>query len=622
MRFVRGIWSLLVGVKDALVLVFMLLFFGVLYALLSARPAPTVAEGVLMLDLRGPVVEQPAEADPMAVLSGGNLPREYSLRHLKQALLAAKDDGRVKAVALDLDRFGGGGQAALGEVGDAMAEVRRSGKPVLAYATAYSDDAYQLASHASEVWLNPMGMVAIAGPGGNNLYFKGLLDKLGVTANVYRVGTHKAAVEPFIRSDMSPEARENAEALTGNLFETWLQDVRQARTKAQLVPYIRNPTAVVTAAGGDFAQAALRSGLVDRVGERRQFEERLAALGGEDKNARGGYKRIRLESYMAAAAKQRDAGPIGVVTVAGTIVDGRAGAGTAAGDSIAEAIEKGLRGEKLKALVVRIDSPGGSATASERIRQALLQAKAQNIPVVASMGNVAASGGYWVATGADHIMAEPSTITGSIGVFGILPSFQGSLDKLGVGADGVKTTPLSGEPDLLNGPSPEASRLIQMGVESIYRQFLGIVAQNRGKTPQQIDQIAQGRVWAGGPARQLGLVDSFGGMDEAIAKAAELAKLGDERGVTYLERPRSTWAGLVDMLRNDGDAAEGVDAFASLGRGHERQIVSALTDARSILTGPTVQVRCLECGPSLQGAVPAGQERTLVGELAGWLGLR
>ena len=598
MRFVRGVWHLLVGIKDALVLVLMLMFFGLLYAVLSARPSPAVHDGVLMLDLKGSIAEQPAEVDPLNTLGGSTAPREYSLRTLRAALFAASEDDRVKAVALDLDRFTGGGTASLGEVGDALDTVRRSGKPVLAYATAYTDDGYQLAAHASEVWLNPLGTVALAGPGGNNLYFKGLLDKLGVTANVYRVGTYKSAVEPFTRSDMSPEARQNAQELAANLFEGWRDDVRSARPKAAIEPYIRDTAGAVAAAGGDFAAAAQRAGLVDKIGERRQFEKRLAALGGVDEGARGGFRRIRLDQYAASEVREDTTGPIGVVTVAGTIVDGKAGLGTAAGDSIAEAIEKGLRKGDLKALVVRIDSPGGSVTGSERIRQALLEAKARKIPIVASMGNVAASGGYWVATAADHIVAEPSTITGSIGVFGILPSFQGSLQKLGIGADGVKTTPLSGEPDLLRGPSPEAGRLVQMGVESIYRRFLGIVAQARGKTPSQVDQIAQGRVWAGGTARQLGLVDSFGGMDEAIARAAGLAKLGNERGVTYLERPKS-WRGEFASLfdgGDDGGSGDEVDGFAALGAGDRGEIAAALGTARQLLDGPTVQVRCLECG--------------------------
>lgn len=598
MKFVRGVWHLLVGIKDALVLIFMLLFFGTLYAILSHRPAP-VGDGVLDLALKGTIVEQPAENDPVSAFGGSAGPRQYSLRQLRAAILAAKDDGRVKAVALDLDSFAGGGQTAIHDIGQALDQVRRGGKPVVAYATAYTDDSYQLAAHASEVWLNPLGTIALAGPGGTNLYYKGLMDKLGVTANVYRVGAFKSAVEPYIRNDMSPEARENAQSLAGNLLEAWREDVHTARPKAAVDPYLQNMAGVVTAAGGNFAQAALRSGLVDKVGERQQYEARLAQLGGAADKERGGYRHIGLSAYAADKVHEDKGGPIGVVTVAGTIVDGKAPLGTAGGDSIANVIEKGVRSGKLKALVVRIDSPGGSVTGSERIRSALLAARAKGIPVVASMGNVAASGGYWVSTAASQVIAEPSTITGSIGVFAVLPSFQGSLQKLGVGADGVKTTPQSGEPDLLRGPSPQASQLLQMGVNSIYANFLGIVAKARGKTPEQINAIAGGRVWAGGPAKQLGLVDSFGGMDEAIAKAAQLANLGDERGVTYLDRPKSWKSALFSAVRdNDDDGTTGseADGFAVLGGRGAAELFAGLAQAREVLSGPTIQVRCLECG--------------------------
>jgi len=605
MRFVRGIWHLLVGIKDALVLIFMLIFFGTLYAILSHRPAP-VGNGVLDLALKGSVVEQPSESDPFATLGGNAAPRQYSLRQLRAAILAAKDDGRVKAIALDLDNFAGGGQAALHDVGAALDEVRRARKPVIAYATAYTDDSYQLAAHASEVWLNPLGTVALAGPGGSNLYYKGLFDKLGVTANVYRVGAFKSAVEPYLRSDMSPEARENAQGLAGNLLETWREDVKTARPRAALDPYLQNMAGVVTASGGDFARAALRAGLVDRVGERQQYEARLAQLGGSSDRERGGYKHIALAAYVSDKVRDNNTGPIGVVTVAGTIVDGKAPLGTAGGDSIANVIEKGVRSGKLKALVVRIDSPGGSVTGSERIRQALLAARAKGIPVVASMGNVAASGGYWISTAASHIVAEPSTITGSIGVFAVLPSFQGTLQKLGVGADGVKTTPLSGEPDLLRGPSPQANQLLQLGVNSIYSRFLGIVAQARGKTAAQVNEIAGGRVWAGGTAKQLGLVDSFGGMDEAVAKAAGLAKLGDERDVTYLERPKGWRSAFYSMLRDDdSNSGNEADGFATLGGRGSAELLAGLAQAREVLSGPTIQVRCLECASGTPPQVKA-----------------
>jgi len=622
MKFVRAIWKLLVGIKDALVLLVMLLFFALLYAGLSARPQP-VTDGVLALDLDGTVVEEPARADLSALAGGGTGVKQYRLRDLVAALDEARDDDRVKAVALDLEGFLGGGQTAMGDLSDALRRVRAAGKPVVAYSVGYSDDGYLLAAAASEVWLNPLGAVAIAGPGGSNLYFKGFLDKLGVTANVYRVGTYKSAVEPFIRNDMSSESRENYQSFGDALLETWRESAMRARPKAKLDAYMRDMPGAVDAAGGDLAKAALTAGLVDKLADRRAFEKRLAELGGEDDDAAGGYNRIKLASYIAERVERDPNGPIGVVTIAGEIIDGKAPLGTAGGDSIAKAIEKGLSDGGLKALVVRVDSPGGSVLASERIRQAILAAKERKLPVVVSMGNVAASGGYWVSTPADYIFAEPSTITGSIGVFGILPSFEGTLTKLGMGADGIKTTPLSGEPDLLRGPSPEIERLIQASVESIYRHFLGLVSQSRRKPPADIDRIAQGRVWDGGTARQLGLVDGFGGMEEAIAKAAELAKLDTgQRGVRYLERPQSLTDSLLEMLatgeRDDGTAP--ADGFAVLGGSPERELAAALADLRSILSGPRIQARCLECGlvaPVRLGA-PVRSDTGLLALLAEW----
>jgi len=620
MKFVAAIWKLLVGIKDALVLILMLFFFAGVYGALSSRP-PAVRDGVLDLDLNGAVVEQPTTAD-FSDIAGGSRVQQYRLRDLIAALDQAKDDSRVKAVALDLDGFTGGGQTAMGDLAAAVRQIRGAGKPVVAYAAGYTNDSYQLASAASEIWLNPLGAVLVTGPGSTHLYYKGLLDKLGVTANVYRVGTYKSAVEPFIRNDMSPEAKQNYMALDAAELESWRQSIRQSRPKANVDAFLQNMNGAVAAAGGDMAKAAVAAGLVDRIGERTQFEARLAELGGKKDAQPGTFPKIRLSSYIADRVDQRPRGPIGVVTIAGMIVDGKGRGGNAGGDTIAKQVQDGIR-NGIKALVVRVDSPGGSVLASERIRQALVDARAKNIPVVVSMGNVAASGGYWVSTPANFIYAEPSTITGSIGVFGVIPSFQGTLQKLGVGADGVKSTPLAGEPDLFKGPSPEANQLIQTGVNAMYARFLRIVGAARHKSPADVDKIAQGRVWDGGTAHQIGLVDGFGGMPEAIAKAGELAHLGpNDRGIRFLEPPKNFRDQLLETLLNqekDDDTSSTEDAFAVLAQQPQQQLAAALTEVHSILAGPSIQARCLEC-PSAAPAKLEKKDLTLLEVIKSWLG--
>src|SRR6185437_9655999 len=303
MKFVRAIWKLLVGIKDVLVLIFMLIFFGALYSALSARPAP-VHNGVLDLSLNGSVVEQPARARWSDIASGNRL-GEYRLRDLVQALDKARDDGRVKGVALDLSGFVGGGETTIQDLAAAVRRVRAAGKPVIAYSVGYTDSSYELASAASEIWLNPLGAVLVTGPGGSNLYYKGLLDKLGVTANVYRVGTYKAAVEPFIRNDMSPAAKQNAQALDQAELESWKQTVKQARPKANVDLFLTNMNAAVAATGGDMAKAALQAGLVDRVGDRRDFEARLAQLGGGPGPNGAPFKEVKLGSYVADVVNQK-----------------------------------------------------------------------------------------------------------------------------------------------------------------------------------------------------------------------------------------------------------------------------------------------------------------------------
>ena len=467
---------------------------------------------------------------------------------------------------------------------------------------------HQLAAHADEIWLDPLGAVLISGPGGSNLYYARLLERLGITANVYRVGAYKSAVEPYTRSDMSPESRRQNQALADALWESWQQNVRTARPGAQLAPYLADPNRFIQAAGGNMARAALDAGLVDRVGDRITFGRRMAELAGTDQaNVPGSYRAVHLDAWAADNPVSDNSGQIGVLTVAGMIVDGRAAPGTAGAETIVANLERGLRERSLRALVVRIDSGGGSTFASERIRRAIEAVRAGGIPVVISMGNVAASGGYWIATAGDTIFAEPATITGSIGVFGILPSFEGALQRLGIGADGIRTTPLSGEPDILRGPSPQADQLLQTGVESTYRRFVMLVSRARRMTPRRVHELAQGRVWDGGSARQLGLVDRFGTLDEAIAEAARRANLeGDAARAVWLEPEPGFWA---EVFRGVAEGDEGGEqaqgGFARLARGPETMIARAMSDAQSLLAGPAIQARCLECPPVAPPRMPA-----------------
>lgn len=626
MAFVKGAWRILVAIKDGLVLLFLLLFFGLLYAALSLSPKPPAAirSGALVLDLDGSIVEQPAEIEPLALLTGSAPDtKEYRLSDIVAALDAARGDDKVKAVVLNLDGFLGGGQVAMARVGKALDGVRAAKKPVLAYATLYSDDGYQLAAHASEVWSDPLGGVAILGRGGSNLYYKGLIDKLGVNTHVYRVGTYKSFVEPFIRTEQSPEARQANQALAGALWQNWQDDVTKARPKAKIAAYAGDPVAAARGAQGNMAKAAMNAGLIDKLGDETAFGTRVAQIAGEASDDRpGDFARIELASYIRARKPAND-GQIGVLTVAGDIVDGEAGPGTAAGDTIADLLLSALDEKDLKALVVRVDSPGGSVMASEKIRSAILQAKKAGLPVVISMGNVAASGGYWVSTPGDVIFAEPDTITGSIGVFGIIPSFEGALAKMGVTTDGVRTTPLSGQPDVTGGTSPEFDQVMQMGVEDIYRRFVGIVAQSRHKSPQAIDAIAQGRVWDGGTARQIGLVDRFGGLEDAVAEAARRAKIDPAKARLYrIQEEPSPWAAWIEQMaeRRRDDASAPRDMLARQAAVQRGWAMQAITDVKSLVMGAGVRADCLECrGYGAPRPSKAADERGMMAMLAGLL---
>lgn len=616
MKLVRGAWKILVGIKDFLVLVFMLLFFTALFAALSHKPnAASIREGALVVAFDGVLTEQPNDPDPLSGLSGaGSAMKELRLRDVLRALDAARTDDRVKAVVLDMDRFMGGYPAAVSEVAAAVGKVRAGGKPVLAYATGYSDDSYAIAANASEIWVHPFGGTLFMGPGGSRLYYKGLIDKLGVNAHVFKVGKFKSAVEPYLLTGMSPEAREANEALYGSIFGQWQQGIAKARPKAKLADFLAKPDEAVAAAKGDIAQANLTAGLVDKLGDRLAFGKRVAELtGAPSGKPAGNFKAIKLADFVEAHPLPTSGDAIGVITVAGEIVDGKAGPGTAGGDTVSALLLKGLAEKRLKALVVRVDSPGGSVLASEQIRQAILQAKAQGLPVVISMGSLAASGGYWVSTAGDTIFAEPDTITGSIGIFGILPTFENSLAKIGVTSDGTQTTPLSGQPDVMGGLNPQVERILQAAIEQGYSRFINLVAGARKLTPQRVDEIGQGRVWIGGVAHQLGLVDRFGGLQAAIDEAARRAKLDPAKvHAVYLEKQSSGWLKFFgELMRDDSkdqdwaDAPGGEDAFARIATQQRALVTQALGDARRLAKAGSVQARCLECAGLAPVAVSA-----------------
>jgi len=617
MGFVKGAWKVLVAIKDGLVLLAMLLFFGLILAALSWRPNPAaVTDGALLVKLDGVIVEEPENIDPFATVLGGQAPlKQYRERDLIRAIDTAATDDRIKVIVLDLASFMGGGQVSLEQVGEAIGRAKAKGKPVLSFATFYSDAAYMLASHGSEIWVDPMGGAAFTGPGGTRLYYKDALDRFKVTAHVYRVGTFKSAVEPYLRSDQSPEAEEALLAVYRPIWENWQAVVKKARPQADIAGLINDPAGAVTAASGDLVKIATDRKIIDKVGDRTMFGKRVAKLAGADEDeGPGAFKHTSLKDWVAANPAKTGGDEVQVVTIAGTIVDGEAGPGTAGGDRIEKLLHDGLKRDNVKALVVRVDSPGGSAFASEQIRRAIEEYRARKIPVIVSMGNVAASGGYWVSTAGDAIFAEPSTITGSIGIFAVLPSFERALAEYGVKADGVATTPLSGQPDVFGGFNSTVDTFIQGTIEHDYRRFLALVGKARGMSVDQVDNIAQGRVWDGGTARQIKLVDRFGSIEDAIAEAAKRAKLGkDSYSVKYLETEPDPFEQFVSgMFAPAEEEKQATGLVARLAWQQRAALGQVLGDLKVLGGTEGVQAWCLECS----GALPP---RHIAKADAGWL---
>ena len=607
-KVLHWIWSGLDGLRKVLHLLLLLLIFLAIGTLFS-RPIPLVPDNAaLVIAPEGPVVEQftgdPVERAVAESLRRG--PTETRLRDLVDAIHAARDDKRITALYLDLGAMSGGGLAKLQEVAAAVDEFRKSGKPVLAYADFYDQPQYYLAAHADEVYLDPQGVVYVDGYANYGMFIKDALDKLLVDWNVFRVGQYKSAVEMFTRNDMSPAEREESLAWLGSVWGTYKSQTAAARgiKPEALQAYADEAVTALRKTEGNLARMALDAGLVTGLEGRYQVEERLATITGEDEDSHS-YKGVDVESYLAnvnssEALESKPSQKIAVVVASGDIVPGEQPPGMIGSDTLSQQFRDLRFDDDVKAVVLRIDSPGGSVFASDVIRREVDELKKAGKPVVASMSSLAASGGYYIAMDADRIVASPATLTGSIGIFAMFPTFQRTLEKVGVHVDGVGTTALAGEfrPDRAMGePTRE---ILQQSIEYGYREFIGHVAKARKKDVAEIDAIAQGRVWSGADAKKLGLVDELGGYQDAIRLAAKLAKLGKDYDVVYDDREPGIGEALG--LRVRSAAARVVapllpqDALPKLPRAlapvvAEMQRIERLADPRN------VYAYCFACSP-------------------------
>lgn len=559
-RLLRHAWSFIDGTRRVVTNLVLLIVFALIVAAI-AHPGPTVPKGGAALVVRpaGTLVEQ-TTFDPALNFFSDEQQRETPLPGLLEAIRAARIDTRIKLLVLETDDIAAGSLAQLGELRKTIEDFKASGKPVLARGEHFSQGQYYLASVADEVHLSPDGFVLLQGLARFPTYFRGALDKLGIKMHLFRAGEYKSFGEPFTRSNMSEEDREASRTLLNGLWSRLRDEISASRKLAvtQIDRYVLNHLDTLKAAKGDPAAAAKAAGLVDQLSTRSQWraqvKERL-----KDDSADKDFRHIDANAYLTAIRRAQPNNPeqIAVLIAQGSIVDGEQPPGNVGGDSFARLIRKARENKQVKALVIRIDSPGGSAWASEVIRQELELTRMAGKPVIASMSSLAASGGYWIAAGADEIIAEPATLTGSIGVFGMFPDFSEPLGALGLSVDGVATAPQAGALDPRRPLDPVVAETMQLSVEHFYRQFLDIVAKARKMKPDAVDKIARGRVWSGQEAVGIGLADRTGGLESALAAAANRAGLKDYSVVwpTQSTPPMRLFLKQVFAFANSGDTA-------------------------------------------------------------------
>ncbi|EAV1201695.1 signal peptide peptidase SppA [Salmonella enterica subsp. enterica serovar Denver] len=549
-RFIAGFfkwtWRVLNFVREMVLNLFfiflVLVGVGIWMQIGNGSNSEQTARGALLLDISGVIVDKPSTNHRLGALGrqlfGASSDRlqENSLFDIVNAIRQAKDDRNITGIVLDLKNFTGADQPSMRYIGKALREFRDSGKPIFAVGENYSQGQYYLASFANKIWLSPQGQVDLHGFATNGLYYKTLLDKLKVSTHVFRVGTYKSAVEPFIRDDMSPAAREADSRWIGELWQNYLHTVSANRqiSPQQLFPGAQAIIDGLTSVGGDTAKYALDHKLVDALASSADVEKALTKQFGWSKTENN-YRAVSYYDYSLKTPADTG-GTIAVIFANGAIMDGEETPGNVGGDTTASQIRDARLDPKVKAIVLRVNSPGGSVNASEVIRAELAAAKAAGKPVVVSMGGMAASGGYWISTPANYIVASPSTLTGSIGIFGVINTVENSLSSIGVHSDGVSTSPLA-DISMTKALSPEVQQMMQLSIEYGYKRFITLVADARKRTPEQIDKIAQGHVWTGEDAKANGLVDSLGDFDDAVAKAAELAKLKQWHLDYYQDEP-------------------------------------------------------------------------------------
>ncbi|KTQ22679.1 protease 4 [Salmonella enterica] len=549
-RFIAGFfkwtWRVLNFVREMVLNLFfiflVLVGVGIWMQIGNGSNSEQTARGALLLDISGVIVDKPSTNHRLGALGrqlfGASSDRlqENSLFDIVNAIRQAKDDRNITGIVLDLKNFTGADQPSMRYIGKALREFRDSGKPIFAVGENYSQGQYYLASFANKIWLSPQGQVDLHGFATNGLYYKTLLDKLKVSTHVFRVGTYKSAVEPFIRDDMSPAAREADNRWIGELWQNYLHTVSANRqiSPQQLFPGAQAIIDGLTSVGGDTAKYALDHKLVDALASSADVEKALTKQFGWSKTENN-YRAISYYDYSLKTPADTG-GTIAVIFANGAIMDGEETPGNVGGDTTASQIRDARLDPKVKAIVLRVNSPGGSVNASEVIRAELAAARAAGKPVVVSMGGMAASGGYWISTPANYIVASPSTLTGSIGIFGVINTVENSLSSISVHSDGVSTSPLA-DISMTKALSPEVQQMMQLSIEYGYKRFITLVADARKRTPEQIDKIAQGHVWTGEDAKANGLVDSLGDFDDAVAKAAELAKLKQWHLDYYQDEP-------------------------------------------------------------------------------------